>query len=137
MKHIGIYAGALAILAIPAVTFAQAGGLGGTLQTLIVIEDNSKLLEMVSLWSTLIIAFVTSAMVWVGGRHMHGGVFGSVLTYFSIGMTLVFLGFATEVPWLKNIDGLYLKMIHDSLYIMGYIFMGVAASKLLGVIKGE
>ena len=136
MKHIGIYAGALAILAIPAVTFAQAGGLGDTLQTLIVIEDNSKLLEMVSLWSTLVIAFVTSAMVWVGGRHMHGGIFGSVLTYFSFGMTLVFLGFATEVPWFKNIDGLYLKMIHDSLYIIGYIFMGVAASKLLKVIKG-
>lgn len=137
MKHIGKYAGALAILAVPGVAFAQAGGLGNTLQTLISIEDNSKLLEMVSLWSTIIIAFVTSAMVWVGSRHMHGGVFGSVLTYFSLGMTLVFLGFATEVPWFQKIDHLYLKMIHDSLYIIGYILMGVAASKLLKVIKGE
>lgn len=137
MKHIGTYACVLAVLAIPAVTFAQTYGSYGTLQTLITIEDNSKLLEMVSLWATLTVAFVTSAMVWIGGRKMHGGVFGSVLTYFSLGMTLVFLGFATEVPWLQKIDHLYLKMIHDSLYIIGYVLMGVAASKLLKVIKGE
>ncbi|MBI5078154.1 MAG: hypothetical protein HZB11_02175 [Candidatus Yonathbacteria bacterium] len=137
MKHIGIYAGALAILAVPAVTFAQAHDSYGTWQTLIIIEDNSKLLEMISLWATLIVAFVTSAMVWIGGRKMHGGVFGSVLTYFSLGMTLVFLGFATEVPWFQKIDYLYLKMIHDSLYIIGYVLMGIAASKLLKVIKGE
>lgn len=136
MKHIGKYAGVLAILVVPATTFAE-GGLNGTLQTLIAIEDNSKLLEMISLWATLIVAFVTSAMVWVGGRHMHGGVFGNVLTFFSIGMTLIFLGFATEVPWFQNFDRLYLKMVHDSLYIIGYVLMGVAASKLLRVIKGE
>lgn len=136
MKHIGKYAGVLAILAVPAITFAE-GGLNGTLQTLITIEDNSKMLEMISLWATLIVAFATSMMVWVGGRHMHGGVFGSVLTFFSIGMTLIFLGFATEVPWFEKFDRLYLKMIHDSLYIIGYVLMGIAASKLLKVIKGE
>lgn len=137
MKHIGKYAGALALLTLPAVTLAQAGDSVGTLQTLITIEDNSKILEMISLWATLIVAFVTSAMVWAGGRHMHGGVFGSVLNFFSIGMTLIFLGFATEVPWFQNIDHLYLKMIHDSLYVIGYVLMGIAASKLLKVIKGE
>ncbi|MFZ2303310.1 MAG: hypothetical protein WAV98_00785 [Minisyncoccia bacterium] len=134
MKHIGKYAGVLAILAVPAFAFAE-GGLNGTLQTLIAIEDKSKMLEMISLWATLIVAFVTSMMVWVGGRHMHGGVFGSVLTFFSIGMTLIFLGFATEVPWFQSFDRLYLKMVHDSLYIIGYILMGVAASKLLKVIN--
>lgn len=137
MKHIGKYASVLVVLAIPSITFAQTGGLGGTWQTLIAIEDNSKLLEMVSLWATLIVAFATSAMVWVGGRHMHGGVFGSVLNFFSIGMTLVFLGFATEVPWFQQFDHLYLKMVHDSLYVIGYVLMGIAASKLLKVIKGE
>ncbi len=137
MKHIGIYAGVIAILVMPAVVFAEVKDQYGAVQALIEIEDSSKLLEMISLWSTLIVAFATSAMVWVGGRHMHGGVFGSVLTFFSIGMTLVFLGFATEVPWFQNIDHLYLKMIHDSLYIVGYVLMGVAASKLLKVIKGE
>lgn len=137
MKHIGTYASAIAILALPAITFAEGGVLNGTVQTLITIEDNSKMLEMISLWATLIVAFATSAMVWLGGRHMHGGVFGSVLNFFSIGMTLIFLGFATEVPWFENIDHLYLKMIHDSLYVIGYVLMGVAASKLLRVIKGE
>ncbi|MBI5798429.1 MAG: hypothetical protein HZB10_00670 [Candidatus Yonathbacteria bacterium] len=137
MKHIGIHVSVAAFLATPAIVFAQAVDMDGTLQKLIDIEDSSKLLEMISLWATLIIAFATSVMVWVGGRHMHGGVFGSVLTYFSIGMTLIFLGFATEVPWVRFIDNLYLKMIHDSLYIIGYVLMGFAASKLLKVIKGE
>ena len=126
MKHFAI----ISIFLFPAIAFA------GTVETLIEIEDSSKLFEMISLWSTLIVAFVTSMMVWVGGRQMHGGVFGSVLTFFSIGMTLIFLGVATEVPWFKNIDSLYLKMIHDSLYIIGYVMMGLAASKLLKVIKG-
>lgn len=138
MKHIGIYTFGLTVLAVPAVLFAGTSDSAWTLQALIDFEDSSKMLEMISLWSTIIVAFVTSMMVWVGGRQMHGGVFGRVLTFFSIGMTLIFLGFATEVPWFENnIDGLYLKMIHDSLYIIGYVLMGIAASKLLRVIKGE
>lgn len=135
MKHIGIYAGAFATLALPALSFAQADG--GVMQALVGIEDQSKMLEIVSLWSMLVIAFATSMMVWVGGRKMHGGVFGKVLTYFSIGMTVIFLGIVVETPWFPSVDGLYLKMIHDSLYIIGYIMMGIAASKLLKVIKGE
>ena len=135
MKHIGIFAGAFATLAMPAILFAQADG--GVMQALVGIEDQSKMLEIVSLWSMLVIAFATSVMVWVGGRKMHGGVFGKVLTYFSIGMTVIFLGIVVETPWFPSVDGLYLKMIHDSLYIIGYIMMGIAASKLLRVIKGE
>src|SRR3989344_3562359 len=119
MKHIGIYAGAVAILVTPAILFAQGGGFGDTWQTL------------------LIVAFSTSAMVWNLGRKMHGGVFGSVLAFFSIGMILVFLGFVINAPWFQYIDQLYLKMTQDSLSIIGYIFMGVAASKLLKVIKSE
>ncbi|MEK7568848.1 MAG: hypothetical protein AAB497_01910 [Patescibacteria group bacterium] len=135
MKHIGIFAGVFAGLAWPALIFAQADG--GVMQALVGIEDQSKMLEIVSLWSMLVIAFATSVMVWVGGRKMHGGVFGKVLTYFSIGMTVIFLGIVVETPWFPSVDGLYLKMIHDSLYIIGYIMMGIAASKLLKVIKGE
>ncbi len=137
MKYIGIYAGAVVALAVPAVTFAEMSGLSDTLQALVIIEDSSKMLETISLWSMLVIAFATSVMVWVGGRKMHGGVFGKVLTYFSIGMTLIFLGIIAETPWLQVVDILYLKMIHDSLYIVGYVMMGLAASKLLKVIKGE
>ena len=135
MKHLGTYTGIIVALAIPFVVFAE-GYEGDTLQKIVNFEDQSKLLESLSLWSTLIIAFTTSAMVWIGGRKMHGGVFGSVLTFFSLGMTLVFLGFATEVPWLAWVDHLYLKLLHDSLYIIGYVLMGIAASRLLKVIKG-
>jgi hypothetical protein len=32
---------------------------------------------------------------------------------------------------------MYMKMVHDLLYIVGFILMGLGASKLLKVIKGE
>lgn len=124
------YFALLSLVFLPAIAFA------GVTDTLLVLED-SGLFSSLSLWSTLIVALVTSVMVWVGGRQMHGGVFGSVLTYFSMGMTLIFLGAATEIPWFQGIASLYLKLIHDSLYIIGYILMGIAANKLLKAIKGE
>ncbi|MGB2580325.1 MAG: hypothetical protein WBC83_01390, partial [Minisyncoccia bacterium] len=119
MKHIGTYTGLATMLALPTIAFAQTIEPLGTLQEFIVPDDPSNMLETISLWSLLIVASVTSAMVWIGGRHMHGGVFGSVLTFFSIGMTLVFLGFATEVPWFESINYTYLKVTHDSLYTIG------------------
>lgn len=137
MKHIGIYAGIFVALALPVVLFAQLGGSSGALQTLIGFEEQSKILEQVSLWSVLIIAFTTSVMVWLGGRKMHGGVFGKVLTLFSVGMSLIFLSIVTEIPWLQNFSTLYMKMAHDLLYIAGFISMGLAANKLFQVIKGE
>ncbi len=130
--------GAFAGLVLPGVLFAQMSSTAGPLQTLIGIEDQSKIFEILSLWSVLIIALVTSIMVWVGGRKMHGGIFGKVLTLFSVGMTLIFLSAATDIPWLQTTIGhLYLKMTHDLLFIAGFISMGFAASKLLDVIKGE
>lgn len=137
MKHIGIYVGIFLALALPVVLFAQLSSSSGAIQTLIGFEDQSKILEQVSLWSVLIIALTTSAMVWFGGRKMHGGVFGKVLTLFSVGMTLIFLSIAVEIPWFQNISILYMKMVHDLLYIAGFISMGLAANKLLQVIKGE
>lgn len=125
------YFALLSLAFLPAVAFA------GVTDTLLALDD-SGLFSSLSLWSMLIVALVTSVMVWVGGRQMHGGVFGGVLMFFSIGMTLIFLGAATEIPWLQNnFPSIYLKLIHDSLYIIGYIFMGIAASRLLKAIKGE
>lgn len=125
------YLALISLMFLPAVAFA------GTTEVFVELDNYSALFESLSLWSTLIVAFSTSMMVWVGGRQMHGGVFGGVLTYFSIGMTLIFLGVATEIPWFQGISSLYLKLIHDSLYIIGYILMGIAASRLLKAIKGE
>ena len=126
MKHLAL----LSLVFLPTIAFA------GVTDTLLVLDD-SGLFSTLSLWSMLIVAFVTSMMVWIGGRHMRGGVLGSVLTYFSIGMTLIFLGATTEISWIKNSLDVYAKFVHDSLFIVGYILMGVAASRLLKVIKGE
>ncbi len=127
------YLVSLSLILIPAFVLADTSG---TLDMLANFEDNSGLFYSLSLWSTIIIMFVTSAMVWIGGRQMKGGVFGKVLTYFSIGMMLVVLGFVSGSPFTQNISSLYLKLVHDSLYIVGYILMGIAASKLLKAIKG-
>lgn len=126
MKHLAL----ISLVFLPAIAFASVA------DTLLEL-DNQGIFASISLWSMLIVAFATSLMVWVGGRKMHGGVFGNVLTYFSIGMSLVFVGIVTEMPWFSNISPLYTKLVHDSLFIVGYILMGVAASKLLKVIKGE
>lgn len=137
MKHIGIFLGTLVALVVPTVFFAQMTGSTGALKTLIGIEDQSKIFELLSLWSVIIVSLATCAMVWIGGRKMHGGVFGKVLNLFSIGMTLVFLSAAAEVPWTQSASPLYAKTMHDMLFIAGFIVMGFAASKLLKVIKGE
>lgn len=137
MKHIGTYVGALVVLAVPTILFAQTSGSLGTLQGLIDIEDKSRIFELLSLWSVLIVSLSTSAMVWIGGRKMHGGIFGKVLNLFSVGMTFIFFSAVAEVPWFENISPLYAKTAHDLLVIAGFISMGLAANKLLQVIKGE
>lgn len=137
MKHIGIYIGVFVAATIPVVLFAQMSGQSSALNTLLGIEDQSKIFELLSLWSALIVSLTTSIMVWVGGRKMHGGVFGKVLTLFSAGMSAIFLSALTEIPWFQSISHFYMKTAHDLLYIVGFILMGLAASKLLQVIKGE
>ncbi len=127
MKYLAV----LSLMLLPAIASA------GVADVFVRIEDNSGLFALVSLWSTIIIMVVTSAMVWIGGRQMRGGVFGTVLTYFSAGMVLVVLGFVSGLPLTEKIPSLYLKLTHDSLYLVGYILMGIAASKLLKAIKGE
>ena len=119
-------------------TLSPALALADTLGSLARLEDTSGLFSSIALWSTIIIAFATTAMVWNGGREMRGGVLGMVLNYFSAGMAVIFLGFATEIPQIgKIVPSLYVSITHSSLFIIGYILMGIAASKLLEVIKGE
>lgn len=138
MKHIGAYIGALAGLAMPAVLFAQMSGTsGGAIQALIGIEDQSRIFELISLLSVLIVSLATCVMVWIGGRKMHGGVFGKVLNLFSVGMTLVFLSAIAQIPSVQSANTLYANTAHDLLFIAGFIVMGFAANKLLQVIKGE
>jgi len=127
MKYIAF----ISFILFPALAFAD------TVESLTTFEDNSGLLASLSIASTLIVAFVTIAMIWISARQMNGGFFGIVLYYFAAGMSFVFLSFATELPWFHTFNLLFLEMIHSSLFIIGYILMGIAASKLLKVIKGE
>lgn len=135
-KHIGKYVSVTLLFTLPVVTFAQTY-MTDTWQTLIANDSNSKLLAIVSLFAMLTVAFATSIMVWISGRKMHGGVFGKVLNFFSIGMMLVFLGLVSEMSYFQSFDQLYMKMTHDSLFIIGYILMGLGVNKLLEAIKGE
>ena len=113
--------------------FASAEG-SSALESLVTYSD---VFAALSLWSTLIIAFVTTVLVWMGGRHMRGGIMGSLLNYFSIGMTLLFAAFVAGSPLCASLyDAATLSIIHNVLYTIGYILMGVAASKLLQIIKG-
>ncbi len=137
MKHLGIYGGVLLAFILPVMLFAQMGGQSSALQTLIGIEDKSSIFELLSLWSVIIVSLSTCVLMWIGGRKMHGGVFGKVLNYFSIGMTLIFLSAVAEIPAVRALSSLYAKTAHDLLFIAGFILMGFAANKLLQVIKGE
>lgn len=103
------------------------------------LQDYSGVFESLSLWSTIIIAFVTTAMVWLGGRSMHGGILGKVLDYFSVGMTLMFIGFLINVPAIAARLPLEYSpsVIHNVLYTIAYILMGLGVNKLLRIIKGE
>ena len=120
----------LSLFLIPSVVGATGGAEVSTL------ENYSGVFASLSLWSTMIIAFVTTVMVWLGGRHMRGGILGSVLNYFSIGMTLLFAAFLAGTPFLSQfLDASYATIIQNILYTAGYILMGIAANKLLLVIK--
>ena len=123
----------LGLLALPAVALA------GTTETLGSLVMYSEVFQNLALWSTIIVAFVTTVMVWLGGRSMHGGVLGIVLDYFSIGMTLMFVGYLVSIPQIAKYIPLMLpaNLVHDILFMVAYILMGLGISKLLKIIKGE
>lgn len=127
------YSLVLGLFALPA--FALAG----TTEALSPLIMYSEVFQNLALWSTIIVAFVTTVMVWLGGRSMHGGILGVVLDYFSIGMTLMFAGYLVGVPQIAKYIPLEFPptFIHDILFMIAYILMGLGISKLLKIIKGE
>lgn len=127
------YAAILGFVLVPSLALA------GTLDTLNSLQDYSNVFESLALWSTIIIAFVTTVMVWLGGRSMHGGILGKVLDYMSVGMTLMFIGFLISIPAIAEHIPLQYppSVIHNILYTIAYILMGLGVNKLLKIIKGE
>lgn len=127
------YSLALLFVLAPSLAFA------GVAPNLDILEIYSDLFQNLALWTTIIVAFVTTVMVWLGGRSLHGGVMGALLDYFSIGMTLMFFGYLVNVPKLAKLFPLQYPptLVHDVLFMIAYILMGLGINKLFKIIKGE
>lgn len=81
-----------------------------------------------TLWVAIIIGFAATIATGVYAYQLQGGVVGSALTFIGIGMFLVVLGFfAVVVAWA---DANTQAIVHDILFIIGYVLMLVGALRL-------
>jgi len=82
----------------------------------------------------MVVGLVTTAVVLVNGKRMKGGVLGSVLNFFGIGMLFMLGGFlfsfATGVISENIAD-----MLNSVLNIIGFVIMAAAGNKLFAVTK--
>ncbi|MCK5095742.1 MAG: hypothetical protein KAR24_00075 [Candidatus Pacebacteria bacterium] len=100
------------------------------------ITAMSGILKTYALGSALIIAAATSIIVFRNARKMRGGVFGKVLNYFGVGMTVVLIGYTIgEYPSLIPIEDV--STVDNALFIIGYILMAIAATKMARAIEGR
>lgn len=98
------------------------------------LEAVTPILQSYTAVSVIIVAVFTIAVVIRNARLMKGGVFGGVLWFFGIGMSLVFVGFLAdsyEVLPFKDAG-----VLNHSLFILGFLCMAVAATKLSRAIEG-
>ncbi len=99
----------------------------------------SRVLQTYALVSAAIVALVTCIVVFRNAKTMKGGVFSKVLNHFGVGMVIVFVGYIsyaypTLIPFIAIED---IGTLSNSLVIIGYIFMAVAATKLSHAIEGK
>lgn len=95
-----------------------------------------SILNAYSFWSFIIVAVITSALVFVTATRMKGGLFGTVLRYFGAGMVLILFGYVlVSVP--ACAVSTYAKILHDILYLVGYILMAIAAHRLYAFTKAS
>jgi len=94
------------------------------------------ILSTYTLLSAITVGIITSAVVLINARRMKGGVFGSAMNYFGIGMLIVLAGFSVTFLQLPLSD-YFAQTINDILYITGYVTMAIAASKIFNATKGE
>lgn len=86
-----------------------------------------------TLWIAIIIGFAATALTAVYAYQLKGGVVGTVLSLVGAGMFLVVLGFfAVVVAWA---DAGTQAIVHDVLFIIGYILILVGALKLRQMIR--
>lgn len=96
----------------------------------------SDLAPRLSLWSAIIVAFAASVMVFVNARSMKGGIFGTVLNYFAVGMILILGSFLVASLNVFGTEGIA-KTANNILFILGYIIMALAANKLSQLAQGK
>jgi len=89
-----------------------------------------------SLYSAIIIAIVTTIMVFTNARAMKGGIFGVALNYFATGMVFILIGFIVVAFNIFNTGG-FTEIANNILFILGYITMALAAHKLSQIAGGK
>lgn len=116
------------LLFTPTLIFAESPDYVNTL-----VND---LAPRLSLWSAIIVAFAASVMVFVNARSMKGGVFGTVLNYFAVGMVFILGSFVVVSLNIFGSEG-FAKTANNILFILGYIIMALAANKLSQIAQGK
>jgi len=80
-----------------------------------------------TLWIAIIIGIIASLMVLSNAQKL-GGTIAKVLWLFGIGMLFVVVGFLSVViVWAP--EGTQ-KIVHDFLFILGYVLMAIGGSRL-------
>jgi hypothetical protein len=124
----------LARLIIPVSLFAVANSCAAF--TPEEVDAISNPLQMYVFASVVIIAVVTNVVVFNAARRMKGGVFGTALNYFGIGMATVLVGFVVNNIFSTTTQQV-VQILTNALFIVGYIAMAFAATKLSNAIKGN
>jgi hypothetical protein len=125
MKKISL---AVVMFGVPTLLLAQSDSYAQTLAAV--------LAPKLSLWSAIIVAFATSVMVFMNAYSMKGGIFGTALNYFGVGMILILAGFIVTSFNLFN-SGDITATANNILFILGYIIMALAAHKLSQIVHGK
>ncbi|MEK7116963.1 MAG: hypothetical protein AAB837_02260 [Patescibacteria group bacterium] len=83
-----------------------------------------------SLLLSIVIGIIATTLVFRAAKKLGGGLFGLVLNYVGIGMSLIVLGTVSAVAdsWLI---GSWFDIISMACFAMGYVFLVVGANKLL------
>lgn len=83
-----------------------------------------------SLFLSIIIGTIATFIVFRSAKKLGGGLFGSVLNYIGIGVSLIVLGTIAAIvdPWYT---GLGFNIVSTVFFATGYIFTVIGANKLL------
>src|SRR3989344_2736912 len=89
-----------------------------------------------SLLLSIIIGIIAIFIVFRAAKKLGGGLFGSVLNYIGIGVSLIVLGTISTIvdPWYTGFD---FNIASTVFFAMGYIFAVIGANKLLKVIMNN